>query len=66
MATARVDGEFALVYLVVNTIANLATQDEQVVCFENGVPPWGGPRPRADAVGSRRRPTGRGDTGGSR
>jgi SAM-dependent methyltransferase len=35
MAVTRVDGEFALVYLVFNTITNLTTQDEQVACFEN-------------------------------
>jgi hypothetical protein len=35
MATARVPGEFALVYLVFNTIGNLRTQDEQVACFAN-------------------------------
>lgn len=35
MATTRVDREFALVYLVFNTITNLTTQDEQVACFEN-------------------------------
>lgn len=35
MATARVEGEFSLVYLVFNTISNLTTQDEQVACFEN-------------------------------
>jgi SAM-dependent methyltransferase len=35
MATARFPGEFALVYLVFNTIANLLTQPEQVACFEN-------------------------------
>ena len=35
MATARVDGEFTLVYLVYNTIGNLRTQDEQVACFGN-------------------------------
>jgi SAM-dependent methyltransferase len=35
MATTRVDGEFALVYLVFNTISNLTTQDAQVACFEN-------------------------------
>ena len=35
MATARVDGEFSLVFLVFNTITNLTTQDEQVACFEN-------------------------------
>ncbi|HEX6763561.1 MAG TPA: class I SAM-dependent methyltransferase [Gaiellaceae bacterium] len=34
-AQARVDGEFALVYLVFNTIFNLVTQDAQVACFEN-------------------------------
>lgn len=35
MATTAVPGEFALVYLVYNTIANLLTQDEQVECFRN-------------------------------
>jgi len=35
MATARVAGTFALVYLVYNTITNLLTQDEQVACFCN-------------------------------
>jgi len=35
MTTARVEGEFALVYLVFNTITNLTTQDLQVACFEN-------------------------------
>lgn len=35
MATMRVDGEFALVYLVFNSISNLLTQDEQVECFRN-------------------------------
>jgi SAM-dependent methyltransferase len=35
MTTARVPGEFSLVYLVYNTITNLITQDEQVACFEN-------------------------------
>jgi SAM-dependent methyltransferase len=35
MTTTRVDGEFALVYLVFNTIGNLTTQDAQVACFEN-------------------------------
>jgi SAM-dependent methyltransferase len=34
-ATTRVDGAFALVYLIFNTIFNLKTQDEQVACFEN-------------------------------
>jgi SAM-dependent methyltransferase len=34
-ATTRVDGTFALVYLVFNTIMNLTTQDAQVACFEN-------------------------------
>jgi len=34
-ATTRVDGRFALAYLVFNTIGNLTTQDEQVACFEN-------------------------------
>lgn len=35
MATTRVPGEFTLVYLVFNTIANLLTQEEQVACFRN-------------------------------
>ena len=35
MASATVPGEFALVYLVFNTIGNLRTQDEQVACFAN-------------------------------
>jgi len=35
IATARVAGEFTLVYLVRNTITNLTTQDEQVACFRN-------------------------------
>jgi SAM-dependent methyltransferase len=34
-AGTRVDGRFALVYLVFNTIGNLTSQDEQVACFEN-------------------------------
>lgn len=35
MATARVEGEFSLVYLVYNTIGNLLRQQEQVACFQN-------------------------------
>ena len=35
MATTRVPGEFALVYLVFNTLGNLRTQAEQVACFRN-------------------------------
>ena len=35
MATTRVEGTFALVFLVFNTIANLLTQAEQVACFRN-------------------------------
>lgn len=35
MATTRVPGEFALVYVVWNSISNLRTQDEQVECFRN-------------------------------
>ena len=35
MASARVEGEFGLVYLVFNTITNLLEQDEQVECFRN-------------------------------
>jgi SAM-dependent methyltransferase len=35
MATTRVPGEFTLVYLLFNSIANLRTQTEQVECFRN-------------------------------
>lgn len=35
MATTTVPGEFALVYVVWNSIANLRTQEEQVACFAN-------------------------------
>jgi SAM-dependent methyltransferase len=35
VATSRAPGEFALVYLVYNTISNLLTQAEQVACFRN-------------------------------
>ncbi|MFY1702555.1 class I SAM-dependent methyltransferase [Micromonospora sp. WMMA1923] len=35
MATATAPGEYSLVYLVFNTIANLLTQAEQVACFRN-------------------------------
>lgn len=35
MATARVDGEFSLVYVVWNSIGNVRTQAEQVACFRN-------------------------------
>jgi SAM-dependent methyltransferase len=34
-ATTKVDGAFSVAYLVVNTIMNLTTQDEQVACFRN-------------------------------
>jgi SAM-dependent methyltransferase len=34
-AAVRVDGRFSLVYLVFNTIGNLASQDDQVACFQN-------------------------------
>jgi SAM-dependent methyltransferase len=34
-ATTRVDGTFALAYLVRNTITNLTSQDDQVACFQN-------------------------------
>src|SRR5436190_9960074 len=34
-ATTRVDGTFALAFVVFNTIMNLTTQDAQVACFEN-------------------------------
>lgn len=35
MASTQVPGEFALVYLVFNTLGNLRTQEEQVSCFRN-------------------------------
>ena len=35
MATSTVPGEFALVYVVWNSIGNLRTQAEQVACFRN-------------------------------
>jgi SAM-dependent methyltransferase len=35
MATARAPGDYALVYLVYNTISNLMTQAEQIACFRN-------------------------------
>jgi SAM-dependent methyltransferase len=34
-ATTRVEGSYALAYVVFNTIGNLTTQDEQVSCFAN-------------------------------
>ena len=35
MTTTRVEGTFRLVYLVVNTIGNVMTQERQVACFTN-------------------------------
>jgi SAM-dependent methyltransferase len=35
MATTRVDGSFAVAYLVFNTINNLTSQEAQVACFRN-------------------------------
>ena len=35
MTSTRVEGEFALVYLVFNTLMNVTTQDEQVAVFAN-------------------------------
>ena len=35
MATTRLPGRYAVVYLVYNTIFNLLTQDQQVECFQN-------------------------------
>jgi SAM-dependent methyltransferase len=34
-ATTRVEGSFSVAYLVANTIMNLTTQEQQVVCFRN-------------------------------
>lgn len=44
MATARVEGEFSLVYVVWNSIGNVRTQAEQVATFRNAarhLAPWG-------------------------
>lgn len=35
MATAKLAGQFSLVYVVWNSIGNLRTQEEQVACFHN-------------------------------
>ncbi len=35
MATTRLPGSFALVYLVFNSLPNLVTQERQVACFRN-------------------------------
>lgn len=35
MSETHIPGEFTLAYLVLNTIANLLPQDEQVRCFQN-------------------------------
>jgi len=35
MATTRVDGSFALAYVIRNTFMNLTTQEAQVACFAN-------------------------------
>lgn len=35
MATTQVEGTFAVVYLVFNTIMNLTTQEAQIACFAN-------------------------------
>jgi hypothetical protein len=34
-ATTTVDGRFSVAYLVFNTIMNLTTQEEQILCFQN-------------------------------
>jgi SAM-dependent methyltransferase len=34
-ATTKVDGKFALAYVVFNAIMNVRTQDAQIACFEN-------------------------------
>jgi SAM-dependent methyltransferase len=34
-SNTRMEGEYAVVYLVFNTISNLVTQDAQVACFQN-------------------------------
>ena len=38
MTTTRVEGEFALVFLVFNTIGNLTTQDAQVAASRTPPP----------------------------
>ena len=35
MAEVPVEGEYALIYLIFNTLSNLTTQDAQVRCFMN-------------------------------
>jgi SAM-dependent methyltransferase len=35
MTTTVVDGTFSLVYILLNSINNLTTQDAQIACFEN-------------------------------
>lgn len=35
MTTTRVEGTFSLVYILLNSILNLTTQEAQIACFEN-------------------------------
>ena len=61
-ATTTVDGPFALVYLVFNTIMNLTTQAEQVACFRNAaahLEPGGRFVDRGDGPGAAAAPAGR-------
>lgn len=65
MTTTRVDGSFALVYLVANSIMNVTTQDEQLAVFGNAAAHLGRggrfvvsvivPRPQEAAPGARSR-----------
>jgi SAM-dependent methyltransferase len=60
-ATTRVEGSFAVVFLVWNAITNLTTQDAQVTCFENAaahLAPGGSLVVEADVPGLRRLPPG--------
>ncbi len=60
-ATTRVDGRFAVVFLVWNAITNLTTQDAQVACVQNAaahLAPGGCLVVEADVPGLRRLPPG--------
>jgi SAM-dependent methyltransferase len=60
-ATTRVEGSFALVFLVWNAITNLTTQDAQVACFQNAAAhlrPGGCLVVESDVPGLRRLPPG--------
>jgi SAM-dependent methyltransferase len=73
-ATARAEGKFDLVLLLVNTIYAMPTQDDQVTCFENVarhlkpggrfvIEAWVPDPPRGDGLGLRARRLGSGFAG---